>query len=656
MNSLWKEVDAAQYTTLLQQRVYSSRLLGSDPSLVLHGGGNTSVKITEPDVFGVDREILYVKGSGADLAVIDEQGFTPLELDHVRRLASLDRLSDPDMVRELAAHCIRPGAPAASIEAILHAIIPHRFVDHTHADAIVSLTNTANGAKRIAEIYGDDVLVIPYVMPGFALAKACAEALKNASPNIKGIVLLHHGIFSFGDSAKESYGNMIALVSRAEEYLVARGAWSVVGSAVPPTSPPNVAAIARLRHTISQWARRPMIMRMFSDPRSLSFARRPDVATLAQQGPSTPDHIIRTKRAPLIGRDAEGYVLEYDRYFEHCSARVSTPLTALDPAPRIVIDPDFGICAAGRTVREADIVGDIYAHTIDNILRSTALGGCVPLTEQELFEIEYWDLEQAKLRSSGAPPALTGEIAVVTGAASGIGRACVAALLARGAVVAGIDVNPDVSAMHDRPEYLGITCDLTDDTAVAHALSTIVQRYGGIDMLVANAGIFPPAIKLAELRASELQRTMYVNSDSAFSLMQQCYPMLRLAPRYGRIVIVGSRNVPAPGPGVAAYSASKAALTQLARVAALEWGADGIRVNVVHPHGIFDTGIWKDGILEQRAEQYGMTVAQYKKRNVLGVEVVSRDVAELVAELCGPAFAKITGAQIPIDGGNDRVI
>jgi NAD(P)-dependent dehydrogenase (short-subunit alcohol dehydrogenase family) len=322
----------------------------------------------------------------------------------------------------------------------------------------------------------------------------------------------------------------------------------------------------------------------------------------------------------------------------------------------VILDPELGVCAAGRSAREAAAVFDIYAHTMDVIERAELLGGWRALPARDLFEVEYWDLEQAKLRAGGKPPPLAGEAAVVTGAASGIGKACVESLLARGAAVVGLDVAPAVETLHARPDFLGLACDVTGAEGVARALEAGVRAFGGLDMLILNAGIFPGGRRIESLPDEEWHRVLSVNLDANLSLLREAHPLLRAAPAGGRVVAIGSRNVPAPGPGAAAYSASKAALTQLARVAALEWGADRIRVNVLHPDAVFDTGIWTPEVLEQRARHYGMTVEQYRTKNVLGTEVRSRDVAELAAELCGPLFARTTGAQIPIDGGNDRVI
>jgi NAD(P)-dependent dehydrogenase (short-subunit alcohol dehydrogenase family) len=315
------------------------------------------------------------------------------------------------------------------------------------------------------------------------------------------------------------------------------------------------------------------------------------------------------------------------------------------------------MACAGRTAKDARIVHDIYSHTIDVILRAQALGGYRALPEREIFDVEYWDLEQAKIRKAGTPPVFAGEVALVTGAASGIGKACAEALLKRGAAVIGLDINADVAKVAgSRADFLGVRSDVTSERDVTDALETGVRAFGGIDLLVLNAGVFPSGQRIAALASSEWARVMNVNVDANLALMRECHPLLKLAPRGGRVVIIGSKNVPAPGPGAAAYSASKAALTQLARVAALEWGADGIRVNTLHPNAVFDTAAWTDEVLAARAAHYGVTVEEYRKGNVLKVDVTSRDVAELAAEMCGPLFAKTTGAQLPVDGGNDRVI
>jgi len=655
MQNHWNEGDASRCATDLALRVYSSRLIGRDKSLVLHGGGNTSVKTEEADRFGETRRVLWVKGSGWDLETIEEAGFCPLLLDHLLKLAQLPALPDPAMVEELATHQTRAAAPAASVEAILHALLPFKFVDHSHADAVVAVTNTADGEARIREIYGEDVVVIPYTMPGFDLARAVAQRFPlEATPRTMGMVLMNHGIFSFGATARESYERMVNLVGRAERYLENHGV-------KPPTEAPSEGApprlaLAELRRELAREAGFPMLLASRRSGKTLAFARHPDLSRIARYGPATPDHVLRTKRLPLIGRDVAAYAEAYRHYFEEMSKQAREPKTMLDPAPRVVLDPELGLCCAGRTARDAAIVGDIFERTIDIILAGETLGGYRALPAQDIFDVEYWDLEQAKLKKSGKPAPFAGEVALVTGAASGIGKACVEALLARGAAVVGLDLDPAIESLHARPDFLGLRCNVADGAEVTSALARSVDAYGGLDMLILNAGVFPGGRRIEELEDAEWRKVMAVNLDANLALLRECHPLLRLAPRYGRVVFIGSKNVPAPGPGAAAYSASKAALTQLMRVAALEWGGEGIRVNALHPDAVFDTGLWTDEVLAARAAHYGLSVEDYKRKNVLKTEVTSRDVAELAAEMCGPLFAKTTAAQVPVDGGNDRVI
>lgn len=657
MKSLWNDAEAAQFPGDLGQRVYTSRLLGRDKTLVMHGGGNTSVKIDEPNLFGETETILYVKGSGWDLETIEAPGFAPVRLVPLLRLAKLDKLSDPQMANELRCALTNAAAPNPSVEAILHASLPYKYVDHTHADAIIAITNTANGRERIEEIYGDSVVIIPYVMPGFKLARLCAELFPlNVRANTVGMVLLKHGIFSFGDDARESYERMIELVGRAEAYLQKRNAWSLTFPDAAPLEKPAREELAGLRRELSEVAGVPVIMATHRDAQTLGYARRSDIGALAGQGPLTPDHVLNTKRLPLVGRDIEAYKTAYIKYFEDNKARADAPLTMLDPAPRVLLDPELGLLTVGRTAKQAGVVEDISRHTIDVILRATLLGGYEALPAGDIFDVEYWDLEQAKLHAAGKTPPFTGEIALVTGAASGIGKACVQAFLARGAAVVGLDINPDIEGLFKRVDFLGVRCDVTDERALQAALEVGAHRFGGLDMLVLNAGIFPPGTPIKSLSSAEWDRVMRLNLDSNLALMREAYPLLKVAPRGGRVVIIGSKNVPAPGPGAAAYSASKAVLNQLARVAALEWGADGIRINSVHPNAVFDTALWTDEVIASRAKHYGLSVEAYKTNNVLKIEVRSTDVAEMVAEMCGALFSRTTGAQVPIDGGNDRVI
>jgi rhamnose utilization protein RhaD (predicted bifunctional aldolase and dehydrogenase)/NAD(P)-dependent dehydrogenase (short-subunit alcohol dehydrogenase family) len=652
MKSRWSDAEAARFSGPLGPRVYTSRLLGADKSLVLHGGGNTSVKLREKDIFGEERDVLYVKGSGWDLETIEPEGFVPLPLAYMQKLPKLASMSDAQMVNELNTHVLRAGAPSPSVETLLHALLPQRYVDHTHADAVLAISNAPEGEQRIREIYGERVAVIPYAMAGFKLAALCArEFQKQVTGKTQGVVLVSHGIVSVGAEAREAYERMIELVSMAEAYLEKRKAWHLPSKA-PEKHPVKREEMASLRRAISEQAGFPVVLKVNDSEKFLSFAQRPDLEKLSQSGPATPDHLLYTKPTPMIGRDAAGYARRYEEYFQKHRSKE----TMLDPAPRMVLDPQLGFAAAGRDAREAAIIEDIYGQSIDVFLRAEALGGWRSVGEEHLFDIEYWDLEQAKLRKGGTPPPFRGEVVLVTGAASGIGKACVQSFLRRGAAVAALDRNPAIEKMHDQPDFLGLTVDLTDAQALDEALEKIVRAFGGVDMLVLNAGIFPASQPLQDIAADTWQKTMHVNVDAPLRILQLCHPLLRLAPRGGRIVVIGSRNVPAPGPGAAAYSASKAALNQVARVAALEWAKDGIRINSLHPDAVYDTGLWTPELLAARAKAYNMTVEQYRRKNLLKTEVGSRDVAELAAEMCGALFAKTTAAQIPIDGGNERVV
>ena len=657
MKSLWSDREAAEYKTDLGLRVYTSKLLGRDPSLVLHGGGNTSVKIREKNIVGEEEEILYVKGSGWDLETIAEAGFAPVRMAHLLKLAKLQVLSDSQMVNELKTQMTKASAPAPSVETILHASLPYKFVDHTHADAVISVTNTANGWERIQEIYGDDVVIVPYVMPGFDLARVCAEKFSaEKSDRTIGMVLMNHGIFSFGETAQESYERMIALVDRAEVYLQQKNAWEISPPASLIREREARLEIAKLRADVAQVAGFPVVLSSHTDEKSLAFAQREDVQIISQQGCATPDHVIRTKRLPLVGRDVNAYEEAYRAYFAEEAPKSVQPVTILDPAPRVILDRQLGLVTVGKSAKEAKIVADIYEHTMEIIQRSQLLGGYQALPASDIFAVEYWELEQAKLKKSGSAPAFTGEIALVTGAASGIGKACVDSLLKRGAAVVGLDINPAIEKFYDRPDFVGVTCDVGDETAIANSLDRAVKAFGGLDILILNAGIFPSGCRIENLDTATWQKVMHINLDANLVLMRECYPLLKLAPNGGRVVAIGSKNVPAPGPAAAAYSASKAALTQLMRVAALEWSSDRIRINTLHPNAVFDTGIWTEDVLTSRAKHYGLTVEEYKTNNLLKVEVTSHHVAELAAEMCGALFACTTASQVPIDGGNDRVI
>jgi rhamnose utilization protein RhaD (predicted bifunctional aldolase and dehydrogenase)/NAD(P)-dependent dehydrogenase (short-subunit alcohol dehydrogenase family) len=660
VRSLWVDTEArACGTDPLALRVYTSRLIGREPSLVLQGGGNTSLKHRAPDLFGEETDVLFVKGSGWDLATIERGGFVPLRLNSVRRMAEMPTLTDSKMMAMLRSLSLDPAAPAPSVEAILHAVVPFAFVDHTHADAVVTITNTPRGMQRVGEIYGNRIFIVPYVMPGFMLAREVAAMTRDIDwAEVEGIILMNHGVFTFGEDARSSYERMIQIVSEAEDYLDVQApppgdyaSGTEEGQAADPR------ALAKVRRAVSRAAGFPLLARLDAGAPAAAFSSRADVAELSGKGPLTPDHVIRTKRTALVlGDDAEAAVDRYARaYRDYFARNTDGRLTSLDPAPRWAVWPGRGTIAFGRSQADVAAVADIVAHTIPAIERAELLGGWTTLPEDDIFDVEYWELEQAKLARAGAPAEYSGRVALVTGAASGIGRACVEAFLARGACIVALDRNDAVASMFGDPRVAAFTCDVTDAVAVEFAVEHAVRRFGGIDAVVSNAGIFPASARIAELSTEAWQKSLAVNLDAHRIVLQQTIPYLEsgIDPA---VVIVGSKNVPAPGKGAAAYSVAKAGLTQLARVAALELAGVGIRVNVLHPNDVFDTGLWSPEVLEARAREHGMDVDAYRRRNLLKVEVKSADVAALAVALAGRLFARTTGAQIPVDGGNDRVV
>ena len=640
----------------LNDLVEFSRLLGSDPALVLHGGGNTSVKAPWIDVTGKEIEALYVKGSGWDLAMIERQGFTPLRLVRLIELLELQNLSDQQMIRELSAARLDPDFPQPSVESLLHAYLPYKSVFHSHADLLLTLTNSRDGEKHIQQAFGNSVVVVPYVMPGFDLARAVVHHWTEQSHDATiGMVLMNHGLFTFGETSRQAYDRHLQLTDCARKYLLQIPQFDSNVNIDPPRT--IALELAQLRQMISEISGRPLIVSRHVDQQTLQFVNRHNLEDLATRGPLTPDHVIRTKRIPLVGRDVHRYAEEYKNYFDKYHSRARTEVTMLDPAPRIVLDRELGMLAIGIQSKDAQIAFDIYHHTMSVISEcEDRLGGWAPLEAHHLFDMEYWDLEQAKLRLSGQPPSLAGQIAVVTGAASGIGRACASLLLANGAAVVGLDISADIEKSFSGLAWLGCRVDITDSDAQAAVFNLAVERYGGIDIAVLAAGIFGSSTPLAEINKSEWSKVMSINTDAIVFGLRSLHPFLARSPAHGRVVIIGSKNVQAPGLGAVAYSASKAAIAQVARIAALEWATDGIRINTVHPDAVFDTGLWTEDLLAQRAKKYNLTVDQYKSRNLLGIEISSELVANVVMQLIGPTFTATTGAQIAVDGGSDRTL
>lgn len=659
MENRWNPEEARAFSdSALSLRIYSSRLLGQDDDLVLHGGGNTSVKSTLQNIFGESEDVLYVKGSGWDLKTIEVAGYSPARLDYLRRLAKLDSMSDTEMMGQLRLSLLDPSAPTPSVEAILHAIIPGQYVDHTHTDAVVSISNTPDGEAILKSLYGNKVLILPYIMPGFVLARQVFQASQEINwTRLKGIFFMHHGLFTFADDAKESYDNMIELVNLAEHYLEQKGIINNSATGQYQTQKIDYETLAQLRQKVSELAQRPMLASWQQDEYAVGFSGLDNVADIAVRGPVTPDHSIHTKISAAILdhdplADIDRFQKAYLAYFERNNI---TDLNCLDPAPRVAVWKNKGMLSFANNARRLNIVTDISRHTTRAIQWGEALGGWQALPETDLFAVEYWELEQAKLKIVVSTSEFEGKVVLISGAASGIGEACVEEFVEQGSCVIALDIKDIISTKFDSPQLLGLQCDVTDSSAIMDAIQKGITRFGGIDALVSNAGSFPVSQTLAEITDSVWEKCLELNLSAHMKLMRAAIPFLEVGIDPA-IVFIASKNVPAPGPGAGAYSTAKAGLTQMARVAALELGKKGIRVNVLHPNAVFDTEVWTDEILQQRADHYNMSVDEYKQNNVLGVEVSSRDVARLARNLASSEFAKTTGSQIAVDGGNERVI
>jgi rhamnose utilization protein RhaD (predicted bifunctional aldolase and dehydrogenase)/NAD(P)-dependent dehydrogenase (short-subunit alcohol dehydrogenase family) len=658
MQSLWNDSEAATFgNDPLGQRVYTSRLLGRNPELVLHGGGNTSVKVTEKDFFGDSVDLCYVKGSGWDLATIERAGFSPVRQEALIKMSKLATMSDEDMVLQQRAAMTNPNAPAASIEAILHAILPFRFVDHSHANAISALTCSADGEARVKEIYGSRVIIVPYVMPGFILAKTVADLIAGRDlkkEGIQGMVLLKHGLFTFDDDARKSYELHIEMVTQAEEYLAKKAGGAAKAAAAEVK--PDLMALAKLRQIVSKKRGFPQIARLSTSAAAVTYSTLPNVADCGARGPLTPDHSIRTKRIPaVLGEDHEASVQKFADDYAAYFTKHANGQTMLDAAPRFAIWPNNGVVSFGDTLKDANIVADISESTAATVTLAEQTGGWQPLSDKDIFEIEYWDLEQAKLRKGPARKVHQGKVALVTGCAAGIGFAIAESLAEQGAQVVGLDIDKDIPEIMKKIGAIGIVVNLTEDQPVQDAIDFTVRQFGGIDIVVSNAGIFPKNDPLDTMAQTDWDRTLMINLTSHQKLMNKVIPYVKQGID-ASIIFVGSRNFKAPGPGASAYSCSKAALTQLCRVAALELAPHKIRVNIVHPDAVFDTKLWTPEALLKSATRYNMTVEEYKTKNLMKVEIKSKDIGNMVSAMASPLFAKVTGAQIPVDGGNDRVI
>jgi rhamnose utilization protein RhaD (predicted bifunctional aldolase and dehydrogenase)/NAD(P)-dependent dehydrogenase (short-subunit alcohol dehydrogenase family) len=671
----------------LALRIFTSRLLGSEPSLVLHGGGNTSVKLRSTDLLGDEQEILFIKGSGADLATIEPAGFAGLDLAYLRRFRALDELSEQEMENQLATRRLRADAPSPSVETLLHAFLPQRYVDHTHADAILILTNQQSAGELVPAALGPRVALLPYVMPGLPLARQVIECYER-NPALEAIVSRSHGIFTFADDAKTSYSRMIEYVSRAESFIEerTRSAVSTVrpGSAGPVrTSSAAARLIQTLRgvcaHRDSEGRRRRFVAELRTAPDLVEISRSGLARDLCRSGVLTPDHVTRTKNRMLfvdrvpetdgdlqahLGELVAAYCEDYDRIFDEQVKARKIERRKLDPFPRLALAAGVGLVALGSTRKAARVAGDIGEATLRAKRLACELGSYAPIADSHVFDMEYWSLQQKKLGGEVAAP-LAGQVAFVTGAGGAIGAGVAERLLAAGAVVAISDIDEDrlsrvreqLAARSEAGRIESIVCDVTDLRSVERALEEVSCRAGGIDILVPNAGVAHVA-RLEALEPEKLGQVVAVNLMGTFNTIKAAIPVLRRQATGGNIVLISSKNVPDPGAAFGAYSASKAGAHQLAKIAALELAELGVRVNMVNPDAVFgdekiSSGLW-DLIGPDRMKSRGLDPEglreYYRQRNLLKVRVEAEHVGNAVV-FFATEQTPTTGASLPVDGG-----
>ncbi len=676
MKSLWSDHDARGLDGL-DALVYTSRLIGASPNLVLWGGGNSSVKAAGKDHAGRATRILYIKGSGSDMKTITAQQFTPLRLDDLLPLINRTAMTDEEMVAYQAKSTLEPGAPKPSIETLLHAFIPATHIYHTHADAICTLTDIANSQEVIRKIYGDAIVVVPYFRPGFLLSKRTGEAVRQ-SPHARAVILDKHGLITWGETARAAYLDTVKYVTMAERHIASKQ---------PRRSRRTVSPLrrvaARRREVAAKIAPvlrgeasrgKPVVLLYDDRPELLAFTQRMNAKALT--GPFTPDHLLYTKPWPLAlepaaARDERTLLAELPkaleryrtRYLEYFTKYKTPGVTMGDPNPRIVLIPNVGMFTTGKNRRETVIARDLYLHTMDVIRSAEALGGYRPLPPRDLCDFEYWPMENYKLTLAPPEKALSRRIALITGAAGGIGRAIAERLLAEGAVVAMTDVDLDAarklaeefSRRFGDGHAVAFEMDVTDDRSVRRAFAETALTFGGLDIFVSNAGIAHCA-PVDRLARADWERSLAVNATGHLLTSQEAIRIMRSQGLGGAIVVISTKNVLSPGQDFGAYSASKAAQNQLAKIMAIENARYGIRVNMVNPDAVFlNSGLWSPEIRAERAKAHGISLDQvedfYAKRNLLGAKILPQDVAEAVLFFASDRSSKTTGAVLPVDGG-----
>ena len=655
----------------LALRVYTTRLLGQNPKLVLHGGGNTSLKTTANDLLGQETRVLCVKGSGWDMESIEPQGLPAVRLDPLLKLRHLEELTDEDMVNFQRGNLLDSRSPNPSVETLLHAFLPHRFIDHTHSTAVLGLTNQPNGDMLCQEVFGERAGLVPYIMPGFALAKRAAEVFE-ARPEVEALIALKHGIFTFADKARDAYETMIELVTLVEERLKKSRKPVFVSASLPKrlSSFADVAPVVRGACGLPDNSRVGGYKRFVLDFRSgreiLAYVNGLDLGRYGQAGVATPDHVMRTKSWPLIlpapetsrldgyrqvvTKAVAAFAERCHRYFELHNAGQPNPKTELDPVPRVVLVPGLGLIGLGANSKEARIAADIAESTVETVSDAEAIGRFESVSEGDIFDIEYWSLEQSKLGKETVRP-LAGHVVVVSGGGGTIGSATAVAFSREGAEVAVLD--KDESAARTAADHIGggavpLSCDVTDRHSVRAAFDKVCETFGGVDIVVSNAGAAWQG-KIGEVSDELLRTSFELNFFAHQSVAQNAVRVMRAQGTGGTLLFNVSKAAINPGPNLGPYGLPKAATLSLVRQYALEYGRDGIRANAVNADRI-RSGLLTPEMVASRAEARGVSEEEYLSGNLLGLEVTPEDVAQAFVHQA--LEMKTTANVTTVDRGN----
>lgn len=679
MQNRWSQQETRELSPL-DLLVYQSRLIGAEEKLVLFGGGNTSIKRKVKDFRGREVQALTVKGSGSDMKVAAPQHFSDLRLEDIFPLLDREAMSDEEMVAYLAYCLVEPSAPRPSIETLLHGFLPFTSIVHTHADVILSLTNNGLGAEAVRNALGSEIVSVPYRRPGFLNSKDSAMAVQE-TPDATGLVLLNHGLITWGDDAEQAFARHIDLVSRAEDYIADRGRGKTV-FVVPETGRINEATRREVAVQIAPVLRgaasreRRIIAQYDDSPAVLEFVDSTEARTLSQQGPATPDHMLRTRRLPLwievtdpsdadalSDAIAERLVTYADEYLRWFDAHTDGQIQPLDPYPRVVLVKGIGMWTLGKDARSARMAQTIYHHTIDVIRGAQVISAYQSLSPQDAFDVDHWPLELYKLTLAPPERELARRVALVTGAASGIGAAIAERLAGEGAHVILTDVDitgarqttERINAGEGDQRCVAFPLNVTDEAETRRALEHTSLALGGLDILVSNAGIAPSS-PIDELSLSDWEKSFAINSTGHFLIAREAVRLMKRQGIGGSLVFIATKNVPAPGRGFGAYSAAKAAEAQLGRILALEGGPFGIRSNMINPDAVFEgSQLWSAKVKEERAQAHGVPLDKleefYQQRNLLKAQITPDDVAETALFLASDRSAKTTGAMLPVDGG-----